>query len=111
MTFIISDIKKLVAIPAKLRVLYCASRDYNKIVEVIRKELRNYENKYQARFLAIVDPWVGPDGFGKGTLKGILLDGTGKIIGEGTGRVGELIDGEDIVRVILEAEWQDKNVK
>lgn len=111
MTLIKNDIRKLVILPAKLKVLYCCARDQNEILEAIRKEIGEEMQLYedaQSLTLAIIDPWVGREGFAEGTLAGILLDKNGQIAGEGTAKIREVVDGIHLIRMFLEAEWQDK---
>ena len=107
MDFIRNDIRKLVVLPAKLRVLYCCAKDRNKILKAIKEEIQQHEIN-QCLFLAIIDPWVGSSGFDEGILAGILLNENGQIKGEGTAKVREIIDGLHRVRMFLEAEWQEK---
>jgi len=86
MNLIRGDMVKLANIPAKLKVLYCAAEDHNKILKAIRRVRSRYEDD-QGEFLAIIDPWVSSYGFSEGTLQGILLDNQGQIKGEGTAKV------------------------
>jgi hypothetical protein len=58
MTLIKSDIVKLANVPAKLKVLYCAAQDHNKILKMVKKTRTKYEDDH-GRFLTMVDPWVG----------------------------------------------------
>lgn len=99
------DINKLVNLPAKLKVLYCAAGDHNKILKLIGKMRLKFEDDH-GKFLTIIDPWAGNCGFSEGTLKGILLDRKGEIIGEGTAKVSEIVDGTDYIRVFLDAKWK-----
>jgi len=99
------DMAKLANVPAKLKVLYCAAEDHNKILAAIRSLRSKYADD-QGDFLAIIDPWVGSFGFSEGILQGILLDDQGQMKGEGTAKVSEIIDGRHNIRIFLNAKWK-----
>jgi hypothetical protein len=104
---ITKDTRKLMVIPARLRVLYCAFEDHNVIVERIRKEIQSNKDK-RSQFLVMIDPWVNANTFSEGIFKGFLFDEEAQIIGEGTAKVSETIDGIHQIRAFLNANWQDK---
>lgn len=105
MTLIKGDIEKLANLPAKLKVLYSFAKDYNKILKAIKKIRTQYKDD-QGKFLAIIDPWIGRNGFAKGTLRGIFLDRHGRIKGEGTAKVRVIVDGTYNIRVFLDTAWK-----
>jgi hypothetical protein len=104
---ITKDIKKLMVIPARLRVLYCAFENYNTIVEKIRREIQSYRDK-KSQFLVMIDPWVSPSTFSEGIFKGFLFDEKAQIIGESSAKISKTIDGVHQIRAFLNADWQDK---
>ena len=105
MSLIKKDTVKLAIVPSRLKVLYCAAEDHNKILAAIRKIRKQWKDN-QGEFLAIVDPWVGTSGFAEGTLRGILLSPQGRIEGEGTAKTREIVDGVHNIRMFLNAKWQ-----
>jgi len=107
----VKDIKKLVAFPAKLKVFYCAAKNYKKVVQAVKKELKSKGAKDESRFLVILDPWINSSTFGKGTLKGLLLNRKSQVTGEGSAKVKELIDGAHQVRLLLDVQWKSKEMK
>lgn len=109
MTLIKGDIKKLANLPAKLKVLYCCGRNHNRIIKTITKMRAQYEDN-QGKFLVIIDPWVGTDGFSEGTLRGVLLNKHGQIKGEGTAKIRLVVDGMYSIRMFLDTTWKYRSV-
>jgi hypothetical protein len=103
------DMRKLLAIPANLRVLYCSSENSDTLVEEIRNGIEKAPKDMKRPFLAIIDPWVSRDKFAEGSLKGIYFNENGATRGVGIAKVGQRTDGLNRIRVLSEARWTDAN--
>jgi hypothetical protein len=100
------DIRKLVTIPANLKVFYCAAKDSAEIAHKIIEELKKSPMHRVDQFLIIVDPWVGPERFGEGKIKGILLDNEGRTMAKGSAEVMKLKDNNQYLRILSNVQWR-----
>lgn len=101
------DVKKLATLSAKLKVFYCAAAYSEEIVKAVKEELKQNNENEKNQFLVIVDPWVSPSKFDVGKIRGILLDHTGELEGEGTADVMKLNDDNQKLRLLLNVQWKN----
>jgi len=98
------DLKKLMLLPARIRVLYCSHNDPQRLTALISKAAQE-KGGFSGELLLIVDPWVTRIGFGTGELEGVLLDPNLNQKGLGKATITKIDDGPSTVRYFKDVKW------
>lgn len=104
---IVEDIEKLLVFPAKLRILYCAHKNPERVIELV-KEVAQKRKEFTGELLLIIDPWVSRKTFSAGQLKGVLMNSNLEITHSGNADITRFKDGDSNIRLFKNVRWEDK---